>query len=78
MAKENKNTFDVLCRRLDLGKSEVLYRFDIFDPADWTKVCGTPKWRVLPDRIVGGSPDEPTHGQIFYRKPVAGDHTCFR
>lgn len=65
--------FTLLCKRLDLAKSEVLYRFDRFDPKDWTRVVGTPKWKVGARRIVGGSPDEPTHGQIFFRKPVKGD-----
>ena len=68
-----KQTHTILCKRLDLAKSEVLYRFDSFDPADWTTVRGSPKWRVMPDKVVGGSPDEPTHGQIFFRKPVKGD-----
>ena len=68
-----KQTHTILCKRLDLAKSEVLYRFDSFDPADWTTVRGSPKWRVMPDKVIGGSPDEPTHGQIFFRKPVKGD-----
>ena len=65
--------FTVLCKKLDLANSEVLYKFDSFDPGDWTIVCGTPKWNVLKKKIVGGGPDEPTHGQIFFRKPVKGD-----
>ncbi len=68
-----RKVFDILCRRLDLDASEVLYKFDSFDPSDWTRVCGSPKWKVFKKRIVGGSPDEPTHGQIFFKKPVSGD-----
>ena len=72
-AKKGKRVFQILCKRLDLGASEVLYKFDRFDPADWKKVCGTPKWKVSAKKITGGGPDEPTHGQIFFRKPVKGD-----
>ena len=48
--------YDILCKRLDLEKSEVLYRFDAFDPKDWTIVRGMPEWRIERNRIVGGSP----------------------
>lgn len=65
--------FTIVCKELDLGKSELLRKFDSFDPADWTITKGTPKWTVNRDSIVGGSPDEPTHGQIFYKEPVCGD-----
>lgn len=70
--KSNKE-FTIICKKLCLASSEVLYRFDSFDAADWTIVRGTPQWKVLKDKIVGGGPDEPTHGQIFFRKPVEGD-----
>ena len=73
MDKRIKRQFTILCKKLDLATSEILYKFDSFDAADWTIVCGTPKWKVLKKKIVGGSPDEPTHGQIFFRKPVKGD-----
>ena len=33
----------------------------------------TPKWKVTPERISGGGPDEPHHGQIFFNEPVKGD-----
>lgn len=72
-ARKDKRVFQILCKKLDLASSEVLYRFDSFDQADWKKVCGTPKWKVSQSRITGGSPDEPTHGQIFFRRPVKGD-----
>ena len=58
---------------LDLGASEVLYRFDTFDPADWTITRHTPPWTVTADCVTGGGPDEPKAGQIFYRTPVKGD-----
>lgn len=60
-------------KTLDLDKSEVLFQFDRFDPADWTLVKHPPKWQVSAEKIVGGGPDEPTHGQIFYKTPVKGD-----
>ena len=66
----NKRTFTFVCKRLDLAGSRLLYAFDSFDPKDWTRVIGTPKWTVSAKKITGGSPDEPTHGQIFFRKPV--------
>ena len=65
--------FVFVCKKLDLAKSEVLHRFETFDPAEWTIVRGTPKWSVSAEAIRGGGPDEPTHGQIFFNKPVAGD-----
>ena len=68
-----RRTFTMLTKTLDLAKSKVLYRFDTFNPKDWTIVKGTPKWTVAGRKITGGSPDEPTHGQIFFRKPVTGD-----
>lgn len=58
---------------LDLGASEVLYRFETFDPADWTLTRHTPPWTVSSDRITGGGPDEPKAGQVFYKTPVKGD-----
>lgn len=73
MDKGRKRQFTILCKKLDLAASEVLYKFDSFDAADWTIVRGTPQWKVLKKKIVGGGPDEPTHGQIFFRKPVKGD-----
>ena len=68
-----RRTFTMLTKTLDLAKSKVLYRFDTFNPKDWTIVKGAPKWTVAGKKITGGSPDEPTHGQIFFRKPVKGD-----
>lgn len=73
MAKNGGKTYDILCKRLDLSASAVLYRFDAFDPADWSVVRGSPRWKVSRRKISGGSPDEPTHGQIFFRRPVRGD-----
>jgi len=60
-------------KTVDLGTSELLADLTTFDPADWTHVTLPPKWTVTPERITGGSPDEPTHGQVFYAKPFYGD-----
>lgn len=60
-------------KTIDLGRSELLFSFDSFDPADWTIVKHAPRWTVGPRSISGGGPDEPTHGQIFFRTPVKGD-----
>lgn len=68
-----KREFTMVCKKLDLARSKVLYRFDQFRPQDWTMVKGTPKWRVSGKKIAGGAPDESTHGQIFFKKPVKGD-----
>ena len=68
-----QSSFDIVFKRLDLARSEVLRRFDSFDPAEWSIVVGSPKWEVHSDRIVGGGPDVTTHGQIFCATPVAGD-----
>ena len=68
-----KPQLTVLLKTLDLEKSEVLHRFDTFNPDDWTKTCGTPPWRVTPNEIFGGDDATDTHGQIFYREPVDGD-----
>ena len=56
-----------------LAESDCLYRFDTFESNDWTIVKHTPKWTVGRTEIVGGGPDEPRHGQIFYKTPVTGD-----
>ena len=58
---------------LRLADCELLHEFKTFDPADWTIVKHTPKWIVEPNRISGGGPDEPHHGQIFFKTPVKGD-----
>ena len=68
-----KRTFTMVCKQLDLAKSKALYKFDTFNPKDWTIVKGTPKWKVSAKKIRGGGADEPTHGQIFFRRPVKGD-----
>jgi hypothetical protein len=60
-------------KTLDLEKCEVLHSFKTFDPADWTLVKHAPKWTVSGSSITGGRPDETTHGQIFFNRPVAGD-----
>jgi len=70
---KGKREFTILCKKLSLDESELLHSFGTFDPKDWTHVVGTPKWKVSAKNIRGGSPDEPTHGQIFFRKPVRGD-----
>ena len=49
----NRQEFVFVCKKLDLAKSEVLHRFDTFDPAEWTIVKGTPKWSVSADAIRG-------------------------
>ena len=64
---------DLPDRTIDLGASELLRSFDIFDPAEWSIVRHPPKWIVEPMRISGGGPAESTHGQIFCATPVAGD-----
>jgi len=58
---------------LDLSRSEVIYDFKEFDPADWTITRNPPEWVVTKDAVTGGGPDEPYHGQIFYKTPVMGD-----
>jgi len=63
----------IIGNALRLSECELLYSFDGFDPEDWTIVKHTPQWTVMPDRISGGAPDEPHHGQIFYKTPVKGD-----
>ena len=63
----------VIGNRLRLSECELLYSFERFDPEDWSIVKHTPKWTVHPDRVEGGGPDEPHHGQIFYKTPVRGD-----
>lgn len=65
--------YEILTKVLDLSKSKVLFRFGTFKPKDWTIVKGTPEWTVSARQITGGGPDETTHGQIFFRKPVKGD-----
>ena len=69
----NSNEIIVIGNTLRLSESELLYSFDTFDPADWTIVKHAPKWTVARDWISGGGPDEPTHGQIFFKTPVKGD-----
>ncbi len=63
----------VIGNALRLSECELLHSFDSFDPEDWTIVKHTPKWTVRPDRVEGGGPDEPHHGQIFFKTPVRGD-----
>ena len=58
---------------LDLDKSDVLHRFAKFNPADWTLTRNPSKWTVTEDAIIGGGPDDPHTGQIFYKTPVSGD-----
>lgn len=64
---------ELLDKTIDTAKSEILADLTTLNPADWTIVKHTPKWTVTPDRVTGGSPDEPTHGQIFYSCPFMGD-----
>ena len=40
--------------------------------SEWLPLS-SPKWKVAAKKLTGGSADEPTHGQIFFRKPVKGD-----
>ena len=63
----------VIGNSLRLSECELLHSFETFDPAQWSIVTHTPKWTVEPRRIVGGGPDEPHHGQIFFNEPVKGD-----
>jgi len=60
-------------RRVDLTRSELLYRFDTFDAADWSITRHPPKWRCEGPRIVGDSEGLLNHGQVFFREPVEGD-----
>jgi len=71
MGKEGQ--IEVLGNLLRLDDCELLHSFDRFEPSDWTIVKHTPKWTIRPESIVGGGPDEPHHGQVFYRTPVKGD-----
>lgn len=64
---------DLLDKTIDTERSEVLADLTPFVPGDWTLIKHAPKWTVTSGRIAGGSPDEPTHGQVFYRRPFAGD-----
>ena len=70
---ELSDEITVIGNTLRLSESELLHSFDKFDPSDWTIVTHSPKWMVEPDRITGGGPDEPHHGQIFFKEPVKGD-----
>ena len=70
---DTENEIAVIGNALRLEACELLYAFETFDPADWPIVKHTPKWTVGSDRIVGGGPDEPHHGQVFFRTPVRGD-----
>ena len=70
---EGSGEITVIGNTLRLSESELLHSFDTFDPSDWTIITHTPKWVVETERISGGGPDEPHHGQIFFREPVKGD-----
>ena len=67
---EISDEITVIGNTLRLSESELLHSFDKFDPSDWTIVTHSPKWMVEPDRITGGGPDEPHHGQIFFKEPL--------
>ena len=69
----NNDELTVIGNTLRLSESELLFSFDKFRKDDWTIVKHTPKWTVEDDRISGGGPDEPCHGQIFFKTPVKGD-----
>jgi len=58
---------------LDMDESEVLYRFEKFDPKDWTLTRNPSRWTVTEKSVVGGNPDDPFTGQVFYKTPVKGD-----
>lgn len=64
---------ELLDKIVDLDASKCLRRFETFSPEEWSLVKHAPKWTVEENRIVGGGPDEPTHGQVFCRTPVRGD-----
>lgn len=64
---------DLLDITIDTAASGVLADLTTLDPDDWTLIKHAPKWTVTPGSIVGGGPDEPTHGQVFYAKPFRGD-----
>ncbi len=70
---ESNDEITVIGNTLRLSECELLHSFDTFDPAQWSIVTHTPKWTVEPNRITGGGPDEPHHGQIFFGEPVKGD-----
>ncbi|MCQ2379385.1 MAG: hypothetical protein MJ025_00450 [Victivallaceae bacterium] len=63
----------IIDRRIRFDKSELLMEFNGFDLADWPHVWRTPGWRVEDNRLVGGSADEDTYGEIFYKTPIQGD-----
>ena len=69
----NDKEIIVIGNSLRLSECELLHSFETFDPAQWSIVKHTPKWTVETGRIVGGGPDEPHHGQIFFNEPVKGD-----
>lgn len=64
---------ELLRQTVELERCELLRDFATFDPREWNIVKHAPKWVVAPDVIRGGSPDEPTHGQLFCRTPFVGD-----
>jgi hypothetical protein len=59
-------------RRVDLTRSELLYRFDRFESVDWSITRHPPKWQCDGRRIVGDCGGIAQHGQVFYREPVDG------
>jgi len=56
-------------RRVDLTRSELLYRFERFEPGDWSITRHPPKWQCDGRRIVGDCGGIAQHGQVFYREP---------
>lgn len=71
--REKHPVVDLPERRVDLTRSELLYRFDRFEPGDWSITRHPPKWQCDGRRIVGDCGGIAQHGQVFYREPVDGD-----
>lgn len=68
-----ENIIQIIGMDLDVSGSEVIYDFRKFVPEEWNIIRHTPEWIVTSDAITGGGPDEPCHGQIFYKTPVMGE-----
>ncbi|MCQ2353406.1 MAG: hypothetical protein MJ033_08040 [Victivallaceae bacterium] len=65
--------FSLIDKEIDLDRSELLMAFDKLDISDWPYVNRAPAWRVENNQMIGGSPDEATYGEIFYKTPFSGD-----
>lgn len=66
-------TLKLISHLIQLKQENLLYDFQKFQPEDWSITRHSPPWQVTPEAVIGGKPDEETHGQIFYKTPVQGD-----